>query len=289
MVFRKRIKMKEVIFRENYSNSFFIKIRCFYVVINFRLKTMFVLYQFNKNRKMNCTTNQHIIILILIILFIGSLAGLSNFLNFHFKGLTKSKSEIWKYIVSGIGAATLVPLLLNMLSSNLIKDSQDFEQTNYFVFAGFCFVAGFFSERFINSIGDKILKNLAETNDKVDQAISTVKENEEKIDFIVETETEEADPLINLSELEVQTNLADDDIKTQSDKILKSFLGKSRFRSSKNIAKELNYSITIVEIILEQLKLSAIVKQFKKGDIVFWGLTKIGTQMAEKLKEKENE
>lgn len=238
---------------------------------------------------MNCIPNQHIIILILIILFIGSLAGLSNFLNFHFKGLAKSKSEIWKYIVSGIGAATLVPLLLNMLSSNLIKESQDFEQTNYFVFAGFCFVAGFFSERFINSIGDKVLKNLAETNEKVDQAISTVKENEEKIDFIVETESEESEPEINLSELEVQNPLTDDDIKTQSEKILKSFLGKYRFRTSKNIAKELNYSIMIVEVVLEQLQITGIVKKFKKDTAVFWGLTKLGTQMAEKSKEKEGE
>ncbi|MNR46688.1 hypothetical protein D3C85_1656910 [compost metagenome] len=83
--------------------------------------------------------------------------------------------------------------------------------------------------------------------------------------------------------------MADDDIKTQSEKILKSFLGKYRFRTSKNIAKELNYSIVIVEIVLEQLQVAGIVKKFKKDTAIFWGLTKMGIQMAEKSKVKESE
>jgi hypothetical protein len=246
---------------------------------------------------MNCIPNQHIIILIIIIVFIGGLAGLSNYLNYSFKITEKNKEknkevsnnkfEIWKYIVSGIGASILVPLLLNMLSSNLIKETKDFEQINYFVFAGFCFVAGYFSERFINSMGAKILKDLEETNEKVDKAISTVKDNEEKIDFIVDAESEsddsELENKIDFNNLVVQNSFADDDFKTQTDKILKSFLGKYRFRTSKNISKQLNYSITLVEVTLEELQKAGILKKFiTKNDIVLWGLTKVGTLMAEK-------
>jgi hypothetical protein len=246
---------------------------------------------------MNCIPNQHIIILIVIIIFTGSLAGISNFLNYHFKFIGKNKVadknkevvhnkyEIWKYIVSGIGASMLVPLLLNMLSSNLIKETQDFDQINYFVFAGFCFVAGYFSERFINSMGDKILKDLEKTNEKVDKAMSTVKENEEKIDFIVDTESEdsEIETQLELDGLVAQNSFADDDFKTQADKILKSFLGKYRFRTAKNISKQLNYSITIVEVTLEQLQKAGILKKFTtQNNIEVWGLTKIGTLMAEK-------
>lgn len=244
---------------------------------------------------MNCIANQHIIILILIIILIGSLAGISNFLNYQSKiteknkGISNNKIELWKYIVSGIGASILVPLLLNMLSSNLIKETENFEQINYFVFAGFCFVAGYFSERFINSMGAKILKDLEETNEKVDKAISTVKDNEEKIDFIVDTESEsdnsELETKIEINDLVPQNSFADDDFQTQTDKIIKSFLGKYRFRTAKNIAKQLNYSITIVEVTLEQLQKSGITKKFTtKNEAVLWGLTKIGMIMAEKPK-----
>lgn len=242
---------------------------------------------------MNYIENQHIIILILIIILIGSLAGISNFLNYQSKiteknkDISNNKIDLWKYIVSGIGASILVPLLLNMLSSNLIKETKNFEQINYFVFAGFCFVAGYFSERFINSMGAKILKDLEETNEKVDKAISTVKDNEEKIDFIVDTESEsdnsELEHKIELNDLVAQNSFADDDFKTQTDKIIKSFLGKYRFRTAKNISKELNYSITIVEVTLEQLQKNGITKKFTtKNNVVLWGLTKIGTTMAEK-------
>lgn len=242
---------------------------------------------------MNCIANQHIIILILIIILIGSLAGISNFLNYKSKiteknkDISNNKIDLWRYIASGIGASILVPLLLNMLSSNLIKETENFEQINYFVFAGFCFVAGYFSERFINSMGAKILKDLEETNEKVDKAISTVKDNEEKIDFIVDTESEsdnsELEHKIDLNDLVAQNSFADDDFKTQTDKIIKSFLGKYRFRTAKNISKELNYSITIVEVTLEQLQKSGITKKFTtKNNVVLWGLTKIGTIMAEK-------
>jgi predicted transcriptional regulator len=242
---------------------------------------------------MNYIANQHIIILILIIILIGSLAGISNFLNYQSKiteknkDISNNKIDLWKYIVSGIGASILVPLLLNMLSSNLIKETENFEQINYFVFAGFCFVAGYFSERFINSMGAKILKDLEETNEKVDKAISTVKDNEEKIDFIVDTESEsdnsELEHKIELNDLVAQNSFADDDFKTQTDKIIKSFLGKYRFRTAKNISKELNYSITIVEVTLEQLQKNGITKKFTtKNNVVLWGLTKIGTTMAEK-------
>lgn len=244
---------------------------------------------------MNYIANQHIITLILIIILIGSLAGISNFLNYQSKitkknkDISNSKIELWKYIVSGIGASILVPLLLNMLSSNLIKETENFEQINYFVFAGFCFVAGYFSERFINSMGAKILKDLEETNEKVDKAISTVKDNEEKIDFIVDTESEsdnsELEHKIDLNDLVTQNSFADDDLKTQTYKIIKSFLGKYRFRTAKNISKELNYSITIVEVTLEQLQKNGVTKKFTtKNDVVLWGLTKIGTIMAEKPK-----
>ena len=58
----------------------------------------------------------------------------------------------------GIGSAILVPAFLKMIASDLIKKSDQYDNINYLIFAGFCLVAAIFSKRFINTIGEKILE-----------------------------------------------------------------------------------------------------------------------------------
>ena len=143
---------------------------------------------------------QHELILGLIILGAGLLAGTTNYLNYYFiKDSSAKKNEIVKYIFSSIGASLLVPLLLNMLSSDLIKKSDNYNSLNYFVFAGFCFVAGFYSDKFINAVGEKILKDLRKVDAKVNTAddkantalnkantaLSAAEENKENINLLV--------------------------------------------------------------------------------------------------------
>lgn len=232
-----------------------------------------------------CYLHQHEIILILIILSIGALAGYVNFL----KAVTKEaelKTECLRYTLSGIGAATLVPLFLNMLSSNLIKMTANFDNINYFVFTGFCFIAGYFSDRFIDTIGDKVLKELQQTKDKVnstsdklERTSQALQESEDKIDVLVDNETEvdEDDVNINIEGLSQLSQKTDDDLSDQTFKIVNSFTNKYKFRTIKGIAKELKYSHTIVEFILDGLEKQGVVKKLTNshGEIL-WALTRVG-------------
>ncbi len=224
----------------------------------------------------------HIIILGLIIVIVGSLAGLVNYLNFYFRKLIQNKKEVIRHILSGIGAAILVPLLLNMLSSDLINFDSDYNEINYFVFAGFCFVAGYFSDRFINSIGEKVLRDLENTKSQVNQVINETKDNEEKLDFLVTSESDSEEDIedslgINLSEFKSKTQFNDDDIKEKLDKVVNAFKGKYRFRSVKGLSKELNYPETLIRTILEGLENEGATKRFvRKDGKTLWGLTKIG-------------
>jgi hypothetical protein len=162
-----------------------------------------------KQSKMSCVTDYHRITLVIIIIIIGGLAGLTNFFTFYFQQPEEKREKkiVVKYLLSGIGAAILVPLLLNMLSSNLIKDDNKFDSINYFVFAGFCFIAGYFSERFINSMGERILKDLQDTKDKANEAIDSAKATEEKVDVLVSTEAEIDDPETENNQLESFQNI----------------------------------------------------------------------------------
>lgn len=225
--------------------------------------------------------DQHYLIIVVIILVVGSFAGFTNYLNFYFKDLIKNKYEIFKYIISGIGAAILVPLLLNMLSSDLVKSDENYNVLNYFVFAGFCYIAGYFSDRFISSIGDKILTDLEKTKEKVKDLENTTKVNEETINFIVsaETEVEELElPTKSVFEkLNVRKAFEVDAFHNQQNKIIDSFSGKFKFRTLKGISKYTNEDEVVTKTKLEDLEHRGIIKKLNRVDGEdLYALTKFG-------------
>lgn len=229
--------------------------------------------------------DQHYLIIIVIILVVGSFAGFTNYLNFYFKNLVKSKYEIFKYIISGIGAAILVPLLLNMLSSDLAQESENYNILNYFVFAGFCYIAGYFSDRFISSVGDKILTDLEKTKEKVRNLENTTKANEQTIDFIVAAETE-ADGLEStrkdFQKLNIKKAFGDDAIQNQQNKIIDSFSGKFKFRTLKGISKYINDDEVVTKTKLEDLEHRGIIKKLDRADGEdLYALTKFGIMQPE--------
>ncbi|MEO9802243.1 MAG: YEATS-associated helix-containing protein [Reichenbachiella sp.] len=102
----------------------------------------------------------HLLTLISIIAVVGAFGGLLNYLhNFDtVENDQKNKYAKYRYIFLGIGAAILVPLFLKMISSNLIEDTPEYNNSNYLIFAGFCLITAIFSRRFINTLGEKILE-----------------------------------------------------------------------------------------------------------------------------------
>lgn len=112
---------------------------------------------------------QHLMILILIMVFAGLLGGAIN----HFltkdqlavTGDATKQSFLGRCLLIGVGASFLVPLFLQMISSELIKSPTDqttFVLNNYLVFAGFCLVAAISSKAFIQTISDRVLKEAQE-------------------------------------------------------------------------------------------------------------------------------
>ncbi|MCH4895425.1 hypothetical protein E0494_01740 [Marinilabiliaceae bacterium JC040] len=231
----------------------------------------------------------HIYILILIIVLVGAIAGLTNYLDYFYKGLINNIYEFIKYILRGIGAAILVPLFLNMLSSSLIEYSEGYNYINYFVFAGFCYIAGYFSDRFISTVGERVLKDLEKANKRIKVAMTSSKQNEEKLDLLVSAESEFDEELVTTTELDLSKfkenmKFADDDIEYQVNNVFLSFLGKYKLRTVKGIAKELNYSLTVVESILKVLFNQGFVKSFTdKNGKTLWTTTNQGKLFAEEL------
>jgi hypothetical protein len=120
----------------------------------------------------------HIAILILIMLICGLFGGYLNYVN-NFDTTEpdeNDKAKRSKYILLGIGASLIMPLMLNTIQSNLINFEESFKPGNYLIFAGFCLIAAIFSRRFITTIGEKILESAK-------KAERTAKENAQKIEL----------------------------------------------------------------------------------------------------------
>ena len=106
--------------------------------------------------------------LLLIILFSGALGGLIGFFYYSLqpatsdqsKSITSDQSQLITnnkttslliYIVMGVGAALLVPLLLHILTSNLLSEIETKPEKS-FILAGFCLAAAISSQYFISLI-----------------------------------------------------------------------------------------------------------------------------------------
>jgi hypothetical protein len=119
----------------------------------------------------------HLVVLVIVMLTAGAFGGYLNYLhNFDTNAYENKNKQIrTKYVLLGIGSAFLVPAFLKMIASDLIKDTEQYDNIGYLIFAGFCLIAAIFSRRFITTIGEKILE-------AAKQAEITSKETKQQIE-----------------------------------------------------------------------------------------------------------
>lgn len=83
-----------------------------------------------------------------------------------------------KSLILGIAASFIVPVLLNMISSDLMSKAEK-SIADLFVFFGFCVLAAVFSRNFLENIYSKVLQQVGNINEKVRQ-IEEVSEEPDK-------------------------------------------------------------------------------------------------------------
>jgi hypothetical protein len=123
---------------------------------------------------------EYLFVIIGVILFAGGLGGWINYLAIQAQGekLDKNGSDagalpekrprwpgLTRSLLLGIGAAFLVPLFLNMISSTLVENihgpEKGYDYAKIMVFLGFCLVSAISSTAFIKTISERVI-NLAE-------------------------------------------------------------------------------------------------------------------------------
>jgi DNA-binding MarR family transcriptional regulator len=163
----------------------------------------------------------------------GVLGGL---INFSLSRPANGKdSSLSKSITLGIGAALLVPLFLNTISSNLVLDIQTKPEItkNILVFFGFCLVAAISSKAFIESISKRVLDEAREAKEAATAASQKASEVQSALDPIIEKETEAAPEAVASAIVAAMPNLDDQELMVLSalangDKALRTRTGLSK-------------------------------------------------------------
>lgn len=103
----------------------------------------------------------------------GLLGGVVNFIYSHPNGRKKSLLfvDLLKSLITGVAASLLVPVFLNMISSNIVRESET-DPLMLLVFAGFCVIASISSKAFIGAISSKVLERMNKVEEEV-QAVKT--------------------------------------------------------------------------------------------------------------------
>lgn len=220
--------------------------------------------------------NRHILFLTAIMALMGVLGGL---INYFINGDTESKPrkdcfrEVLKACIIGIGASLLVPLFLNMISSDLLKETES-SQYNILVFAGFCLIAAITSKTFIGTISERILQEAEEANAQAREAKKKIEQVESNIRPIINKATEQD---YNDEDIIEEDNLGFNEGDLEEIVILKAIAnGKYTYRTLNGLSKVTKLKKEVVNEKLTQLITEGFITQTQRENGIRYCITERG-------------
>lgn len=211
----------------------------------------------------------------------GIVGGLIN----GFIGTTANDAPLswWKHVIIGVGAAFIVPVFLNMISSTLVKDiSGELYDADVvaklLILTGFCLLAAISSRFLLRSMGDRVLQDVRKARKEAQSARQEAAEARAVVEPLIEDEFDD----VTLDGLEpaVQAEAAPE-VSPQEMQILKAMTA-SRFsvRSLSGLAKDAGLAKESVDSAIEVLLQKGLVSESKnKGGQPRWYPTVLGRSL----------
>jgi DNA-binding MarR family transcriptional regulator len=225
-------------------------------------------------------------ILIAVMLLAGSFGGLINY--FLLLKNDPENASVPKSIIIGVGASFLVPLFLNMISSNLIESIKGTtevpgDHSKLLVFAGFCLIAAISSTAFIQTLSDRILseakaarKQAAEAKIEAERAVDQVAQVQANVEPIIVRETE-PEPSADSSVLRASA----DHLSEKERRILDAF-ARSRYsrRSANGLSRDTGIDARELDGLLAELDAKGFVGKRENQSGERWFITQEGLEAA---------
>ena len=211
-------------------------------------------------------------------LLAGVFGGL---VNFYLNSQTDpDATSLPRCIVVGIGASFLVPVILDIVSSELIIESQA-DPSKLLIFTGFCLIAAIISRFFISSISERILLQAQTAHSKTDDVQYDLRLIKEELLPLIETETEQDVDNI-YSDADVYQ--AHEELDVTSSKVLKTLgTGRYIFRSIVGLCREANADENTITRTLAVLVARDLAGRVSGKNGVRWYITDKGRRVLESI------
>lgn len=218
---------------------------------------------------------ENLIGLVLIMITVGITCGITVFL----REKEYSKSAFFVNILYGIIATLVVPLFLNLISSDIVKsiiDGADIFKYQLLIFIGFCAIAALYSKSFLERMYNKITEDL----NKVKKDIKETKNEIEVIQHGMEEKPDIVKPKKEaISEFSKEDEAAFEKMYLVMESIYKSSYV---YRTISGISKETKLeNDELVPLLMKMKKIGFIlIKISKKGEKLY-GLSDKGLDVFE--------
>ncbi len=217
----------------------------------------------------------HIFILATVMLLAGIFGGLVNY--YMYGENDPDATSLPRCLVVGIGAAFLVPVILDLVSSELILETQG-DPSRLLIFTGFCLISAISSRFFITNMSDRILdaaRHAKEQSDSVHHDLRVIKN---ELLPLIDTETEQ--------DLEPEDEPAvmqlEDDLDVTSSNALKMLAtGRYIFRSLPGLCRESNNDESTMLQTLGVLVTRSLAGKVSGKNGVRWHVTEKGRRILE--------
>ena len=217
----------------------------------------------------------HIFILAAVMLLAGVFGGLVNY--YLYNQNDPDITSLPRCIVVGVGAAFIVPVVLDVLNSELVLESQG-DPSRVLIFTGFCLISSIMSRFFITNITDQIASEAQvarETSKNVQHDLRMI---QNELLPLIDTETEQDSEEVEHSEITDQDLL--DQTSTNVLRCLAS--GRFIFRSLQGISREMNESDeTVMLKTLNLLVIRHYAGKVSSKNGVRWHITEKGRRYLE--------
>jgi hypothetical protein len=211
-------------------------------------------------------------IIALIILGAGILGGFTNFFLVYTPDQIPGKRFfLSKSILMGICASLTVPLFLQVLPNSLL-DLDKMVSKNYFILAGLCVLAAFFSKRFLEDLYSR-LNNLEKKTESADKKAEEAKKEADDV-AMGNAEIDNINGILDDIAKNVVKNFKPeetaDDIKKIADAVINT---KYSYRTVHGISEDTKYTDEKVRKILELLQKAGYVESRKIQGKNIWKST----------------
>lgn len=200
-------------------------------------------------------------------LLAGVVGGLIN--SYLIDPAVERELKTWQHVIVGVGAAFMVPVFLNMISSHLIADISGADMNpgvlaNLLVLAGFCLLAAVSSRAFIRAMTNKILQEVSELKTVAQDAKERAERSEAIAELAIEPEVGEPTAGKSVIAAAQEASVA---LSKEEEKILRAMISSNfSMRSLSGIAKDAGMSAREVNELIGPLSKRSLIGEGKNKE-----------------------